>query len=364
MRTDTVISLYSYLIVVRNSLWGLSAVNGRQLIIFLGGIYTAVAVVSPLVPILGAMSLEIRLIISLLTGVPGMILLYGGYRLSEMNIHSVLYDRIAGWCVAGIGVMSGILILSATVDGLSDIVPNALILTALGSGAGFEIGLYDAKARTRAREAEQRSRELAYHNNQLENFARSLAHELRNPLTIAQGYHQQSQPQNTEAAQKVTLAHKRIEVMIKELLDSVKRSKVNVEDTPIQLAELAPKVWDNLPMKTESATLHVDTDRTIRGNPIHMEQLLEKLFENSIEHSEEGVVVRIGDLEDGFYVEDDGPGIPDSTHVDAIKGGFTTRGHGMGLGLTIVRQITDLYDWNWTLTESEDGGVRVEFTDV
>lgn len=310
------------------------------------------------------MSLEIRLIISLLTGVPGLVLSYGGYRLPEMNIHPVLYDRIAGWCFAGIGVMSGILILNATVNGLSNLAPNALILTALSSGAGFGIGLYDAKARTRAREAEQRSRELAYHNNQLENFARLLAHELRNPLTIARGYHQQSQPRDTEAAQKVTLAHERIEAMIDELLDSVERSKVNVEDTRIQLAELAPRVWDDLPMKTESATLRVDTGRVIRGNPIHMEQLLAKLFENSIEHSEGRVIVRIGDLEDGFYVEDNGPGIPDSIHDDVIKGGFTTRGHGMGLGLTIVTQIIDLYDWNWTLTESEDGGVRVEFTDV
>ena len=350
--------------MMRKYLWGRSAVNGRQFIIVIGIIYTVSAVILLLVPILGDMSLQIRAIISLLTGVPGTILLYGGYRLPEVNIHPALYDRIAGWCVAGIGVMSGILVLNATVNGLSNIVPNALILTALSSGASFEIGLYDAKARTRTREAEQRSRELAYHNDQLENFARLLAHELRNPLAIAQGYHQQCQPRDTEAAQKVTFAHERIETMIDELLDSVERSKVNVESTQIQLAELAPRVWDDLPIKGESATLRVDTDRVIRGNPIHMEQLLEKLFENSIEHSEGRVIVRIGDLEDGFYVEDNGPGIPDSIHDDVIKGGFTTRDHGMGLGLTIVVQIVDLYDWNWTLTTSEDGGVRFEFTDI
>ena len=349
---------------MKDSLFGFVSGTGRQLIIALGGAYTILGLVFPLALSAEDLSFEIGSTIFLLTSVPGFLLLYGGYRLPRMNIHPVLYDRVAGWCLTGAGVMGGILIFNALVSGFTNIVPNTLILTALSSGAGFEIGLYDAKARTRTREAEQRSRELAYHSSQLENFARLLAHELRNPLAIAQGYHQQFQPQNTEAAEKVTLAHERIETMIDELLDSVERSKVNVKEESIQLGEFAEEVWDNSSIRTESATLHVETERTIRGNPIHIEQLLEKLFQNSIEHSEGQVVVRIGDLEGGFYVEDNGPGIPDSIHSDVVEAGFTTRGHGMGLGLTVVVQIVDLYDWELTLTGSEGGGVRIEITDI
>lgn len=308
---------------------------------------------------------QIIVIVSVLTAAPGSVLLYGGYRLPRTTIPPVLYGRIADWCLAGVGVMSGILILNAVVTGLTNIVPNTLILTALSCGAGFGIGMYDAKARARTREAEQRSRELAYHNDQLENFARLLAHELRNPLAIAKEYHHLSQPQNDVAAEKVAVPHERIEEMIDVLLDTVQRSTVRVQDNSIPLAELAPKVWDDLSMRTEGATLHVDTERTIRGNPIHVEQLLANLFQSSLEHSEgEEVTVRIGDFEGGFYVEDTGPGLPAGTHDDVVEAGYTTMKHGMGLGHTIVVQMTELYDWAWNLTDSESGGVRMEFTNV
>ena len=349
---------------MRDSLRPSRAVNGRHVVVALGAMYVGLAVLFPLGGTGGGLPFEIVTIVSVLTAAPGSVLLYGGYRLPRAQVHTVFYDRIAGWCLAGAGVMSGILVLNAIVNGLANVVPNVLILTALSSGAGFGIGLYDAKARTRAQEAEQRTRELVYHNDQLENFARLLAHELRNPLAIATGYHQQSRPRNAAAATKVTRAHERIEEMIDELLDTVERSKVNVDDRPILLAEVAPTVWDDLPVGTADATLLVESERTIRGNPIHVQQLLENLFRNSLEHGQAGVTVRIGDLEDGFFVEDDGPGIPDGMHEDAVEAGFTTREHGMGLGLTVVLQITDLYDWDWTLTDGERGGARMEFTNV
>ncbi|MFC4437596.1 MULTISPECIES: sensor histidine kinase [Natrialbaceae] len=326
--------------------------------------YVALAALFPLIQTAGEMPFEIVVVVSLLTAIPGSVLLYGGYRLPRATIHPALYDRIAGWCLAGAGVMGGILALSGLVSGLTNLVPNALILTALGSGAGFGTGIYDAKAKTRAREAEQRSRELAYQNNRLENFARLLAHELRNPLAIAKGYHQQSQPRNEDAAKEVALAHERIEEMIDILLVTVRGSKVNIDDEPTVIAALAARMWDELSIQTESATLVVNTVQTIRGNPIHMQHLLANLFRNSIEHSEKGVTVRIGDLEDGFYVEDNGPGIPEDTHNDVVEAGFTTRSRGMGLGLTVVIQLADLYDWDWTLTDSESGGTRFEFTNV
>jgi signal transduction histidine kinase len=38
--------------------------------------------------------------------------------------------------------------------------------------------------------------------------------------------------------------------------------------------------------------------------------LLENLFRNAVEHSGDEVTITVGSLEDGFYVEDDGSGIP------------------------------------------------------
>ena len=349
---------------MRGSLRIYTGLDGRQVILALGVLYVALAAFFPLAFPGENTEFEIVVLVSLLTAVPGSVLLGGGYQLPRTSIHPALYDRIAGWCLAGIGVMGVILALNAIANGLTNLVYNALILTALSSGAGFGIGVYDAKARTRAREAEQRSHELAYQNDQLENFARMLAHELRNPLAIAKGYHQQSQPQNEDASKKVTGAHERIEEMIDILLITVRGSKVDSSGKQTVLAEVARIVWEDLSIPIESATLHADTDQTIRGDAVHLKHLLANLFRNSIEHSEEEVTVRIGELEDGFYVEDDGPGIPAGTRNNVVEAGVSTGGHGVGLGLTAVSQIAGLYDWDWEISASESDGTRLEFTNV
>ena len=349
---------------MRGSLRTHAGFTGRRVILALGVLYVTLAMLFPLVLPVEGTSFEIVVLVSLLTASPGSVLLYGGYRLPRTGIHPTLHDRIAGWCLAGVGVMGVILGLNAIANGLTNLVYNALILTALSSGAGFGIGIYDAKARTRAREAEQRSHELAYQNDQLENFARMLAHELRNPLAIAQGYHQQSQPQDEDASKKVTGAHERIEEMIDILLITVRGSKVDTSGKQTAVAEVARGVWADLSIPTGSATLHADTDQTIRGDAVHLKHLLANLFRNSIEHSEEVVTVRVGELEEGFYVEDDGPGIPADTRNDVVEAGVSTGGHGVGLGLTAVIQIADLYDWGWEISDSESGGTRLEFTNV
>jgi len=41
-----------------------------------------------------------------------------------------------------------------------------------------------------------------------------------------------------------------------------------------------------------------------------LRQLLENLLRNAVEHGGENVTVTVGNLPDGFYVADDGPGIP------------------------------------------------------
>lgn len=341
-----------------------TGLDGRPVILVLGALYVVLAVLSPLAVPSENTPFGIVVVVSLLTAVPGSILLCGGYQLPRTSIHPALYDRIAGWCLAGIGVTGVILALTAIADGLTNIVHNALILTALSSGAGFGIGVYDAKARTRARVAEQRSQELAYQNDQLENFARMLAHELRNPLSIAKGYHQQSQPQNDDASKKVTEAHERIDEMINILLITVRGTKVDSSDKQTVLAEVARSVWEDLSVPTESATLHVDTGQTIRVDAVHLKHLLMNLFRNSIEHSEAEVTVRVGELADGFYVEDDGPGIPAGVRNDVVEDGVSAGGRGVGVGLTAVSHIADLYSWDWELSDSEDGGTRLEFTNI
>jgi signal transduction histidine kinase len=80
----------------------------------------------------------------------------------------------------------------------------------------------------------------------------------------------------------------------------------------------------------------------------------------------DGVTVTVGSLDDrtGFYVADDGSGIPQEARESAFEPGVTTTDDGSGFGLAIVARIAAAHGWAVTLTESDAGGARFEFAGV
>jgi signal transduction histidine kinase len=76
------------------------------------------------------------------------------------------------------------------------------------------------------------------------------------------------------------------------------------------------------------------------------------------------VTVTVGSLEEGFYVEDDGPGVPEAEREDVFDAGYTTSDTGTGFGLSIVHEIATAHGWEVSVTESDAGGARFEFRGV
>ncbi|MFC4552610.1 MULTISPECIES: sensor histidine kinase [Halorussus] len=244
---------------------------------------------------------------------------------------------------------------------------HGVFVTGSSASDGFRSSDFDfvetVAANTKAAlDRAERERALERQNSRLESFASMLAHELRNPLSIAQIYHRQAVEGDGDAAAEVTAALDRIEEMIDVLLVTARKGESVIDWEDVSLAEAAADAWSDA--STESADLLVETDRTVRSDPVHLHHMLENLFQNSVEHSETTVTVRIGDLPGGFYVEDDGPGIATDESETVFEAGHTTETNGFGLGLTFVKQLADVYGWDCTLTESESGGARFEFTDV
>lgn len=66
----------------------------------------------------------------------------------------------------------------------------------------------------------------------------------------------------------------------------------------------------------------------------------------------------------GFYVADDGPGIPSDEREDVFDAGYSTTDNGTGFGLNIVQEIADAHGWEITITDSETGGARFEIAGV
>jgi signal transduction histidine kinase len=73
---------------------------------------------------------------------------------------------------------------------------------------------------------------------------------------------------------------------------------------------------------------------------------------------------RVRALEDGFYVADDGPGIPPSERDRVFELGHSSSDGGTGFGLDIVEQVATEHGWEIRVTDGKNGGARFEITDV
>ncbi len=208
-----------------------------------------------------------------------------------------------------------------------------------------------------------REQELARQNKRLEEFANFVSHDLRNPLNVAELHLElATEDWNSEHLATVKQQHDRMEKLIEDLLTVAHTGQTVRELESVCLGELAEQCWGNV--VTEAATLERDIDRPIRADRTRLQQLLENVFRNAVEHGDEKVTVRVGLLPDGFFIADDGPGIAPEERESVFESGYSTTRDGTGFGLAIVKGVVEAHDWEITVTESEDGGARFEFTSV
>jgi len=67
---------------------------------------------------------------------------------------------------------------------------------------------------------------------------------------------------------------------------------------------------------------------------------------------------------DRFYVEDDGPGVPEDGRAELFEYGRSDDGDGSGLGLATVEGIAEAHGWQVAVVDAVDGGARFEFVGV
>ncbi|GAA0724626.1 PAS domain S-box-containing protein [Halorubrum trapanicum] len=212
-------------------------------------------------------------------------------------------------------------------------------------------------------ERKRRERELERQNERLDEFASIVSHDLRNPLDVARGHLDLAREErDSEHLEAVGRAHDRMATLIDDLL-TLAREGVDVESLePVDLSAVAEECWAGV--DTADATLRAETTQTVRADRSRLRQLLENLLRNAVSHGGSAVTVTLGDLDDGFYVEDDGPGIPEGERDGVFEAGHTTDPDGTGFGLAIVERVAEAHGWEVAVTASAEGGARFEFTGV
>ena len=207
----------------------------------------------------------------------------------------------------------------------------------------------------------RRERELERQNERLDEFASVVSHDLRNPLGVARGHLELARTaegeERTAHFDSIEDAHERMEELIQRLLAFARQGDPATTPAQVSLDSAARDAWETV--ETGSLSLVVDGDAEVTADPDRFRQLLENLFRNSVEHADAATEIRVGPLDGGFYVVDDGPGIPEADREAVLESGYSG-GDGTGFGLGIVETIADAHDWSLDIVDGEDGGARFE----
>ncbi|WP_248897024.1 sensor histidine kinase [Haloplanus halobius] len=361
-----------------------------------------------------SMQFETVAIVNWAASLPFIVALVGsGYWLRRQNIATERYRRIAGWTAAAFGFFFVFFTVIAVLTEDRTLFQIGIIRwgASAGAGVGALVGVLEARAIEREVAADRtrvRNEELQRQNERLEEFASIVSHDLRNPLSVASGYLELLREEyDDEALDRIDAAHERMDQIIEELLVLAESGQPVDDPQSVSLAAIVERCWSNV--DTKGATLEIEGDATIRAYPDRIQHLFENLFRNSVEHAStssrmesddsvehgstnnrtqsgdsvehsstssragpddsiehggEAVTIRVGTLPDGFYVVDDGPGIPAGDRETVLESGYSTKQGGTGLGLAIAQRIADAHGWALDITEGSDGGMRLEITGV
>jgi PAS domain S-box-containing protein len=209
---------------------------------------------------------------------------------------------------------------------------------------------------------EQEAR-LRRQNERLAEFASVVSHDLRNPLGVATGWLDlYRETEDPSALERVDRALDRMEALVTDLLALARNGQTVGDPAPTDLAAAVAEAWSTV--DAPAATLTCETDATLLADEGRLVQALANLFRNAAEHAGPRVTVTVGTTDDGFYVEDDGPGIPADRSEQVFEHGFTTNQGGTGFGLAIVRAVAAAHGWSVRVVEGAAGGARFEFGDV
>jgi signal transduction histidine kinase len=200
----------------------------------------------------------------------------------------------------------------------------------------------------------------------------AVSHELRTPLAVARGHlelFETLEPGDAEAGARVAATTRAELDRLARIVDDLAAVAHGADDTDVTVGPVfAPDVVAEL--RERVAGLGLGDVEVAEAPPVVIEadqqrlaQSLLNLVVNAATHTPDGTTVRVGATVDGEWlrvtVADDGPGIDPSVRDRVFEPFVTTRsdgpGRGRGLGLAVVRTLTEAQGGRVDLTTSAHG---------
>lgn len=201
--------------------------------------------------------------------------------------------------------------------------------------------------------------ELRRQNEQLDDFASSISHHLRNPLQVASGQTEMvrrelsAEPAGSlDRVDDLEQSLRRMETIITDLRTLAKQGKSVEATSHVRFGDVVSEAGAHV--DGSEWTLSVRRDGTIRADQGRLLSILENLVRNSVEHAGPATSMSAELTDDGFVFQDDGPGI-NADHDRLFEYGYTTSNDGTGLGLSIVKTMAESHEWTVHADTDHDG---------
>ena len=299
------------------------------------------------------------------------------------KLQSLIWLFFTFLAVAGLNAIKLLLVLmgytepdvtSGQTDGILTVI-SGLLLAVVGNFAF--VGLYLERA---VREQESKlSQQVAHLERQhsIGMMAASFAHELSQPLTsISLDLENIKSQNNAEGIQKdalngaieeveTTVAHTRH--LITRIRDYIEPQTKNYQATDlVHLLHDVSRIVDYEKRK-HGVTFHFDLPHQlyIQCDPVEISQIVLNIYRNAIEAMQDtpsrwlSIAITTTGNEAVIQFKDTGLGIIDSVQPHLGHAFFTTKEHGLGVGLAISKAIAEKHLGALTIANSADGGAEV-----
>lgn len=221
-------------------------------------------------------------------------------------------------------------------------------------------------------------REAAEGRRYLERYVQTLTHELKSPLAGIRGAVELLREGLPPADQARFLGYveadaARIQTLSEKLLAlaTLQRQVHFSDQQPFAIGplveELSETLGSSLRAKSLRLVLEGDLGSTVRAQPFWLREALLHLLQNAVDFSPPGAAITLRWALEGtqhvFRVVDAGPGIPEWARARVFEPFFSlprpdTKRRSSGLGLELVKEITELHGGAVKLGEAPGGGVE------
>lgn len=207
-------------------------------------------------------------------------------------------------------------------------------------------------------------------------MASAVAHGLRNPLATIRSSAELSLEERLpdpvrESLTDIVVQSDRLDTWVRELLGSMRPNAIDFEalrindivkqSVDLASAELARRKIDLMMQLDESLP-------SVEGNPTALRQVVHSLVSNASEAMHDGGELRVSTRTDAngravlVEVYDSGSGIPEGQMQRVFQPFFTSKGTGLGVGLSLAKRIVERHRGTLQLAQPKTGGTIATIT--